>query len=85
VSVAIDVQPAFGAYKDGVYNDTTCTQYVKHAVLVVGYGTYQNTGQDYWLVKNSWGEFWGLNGYIRMSRNNGNQCAIASYATIPTM
>jgi cathepsin L len=86
VAVAIDAdQPAFSAYQDGVYNDTTCTNSITHAVLVVGYGTYAPTRQDYWLVKNSWGEFWGLNGYIRMSRNNGNQCAIATYAMLPVM
>ena len=36
----------------GVYNDTTCTENIRHAVLVVGYGTYEPTGQEYWLVKN---------------------------------
>jgi cathepsin L len=83
VAVAIDVPDSFMTYTDGVYNDTSCSQEPCHAVLVVGYGTYH--GEEYWLVKNSWGEFWGLNGYIRMSRNNDNQCAIASYAIIPQM
>ena len=35
-----------------------------HAVLAVGYT------QDYWLIRNSWGEDWGENGYIRLTREN---------------
>ncbi|NWJ03725.1 CATS protein, partial [Crypturellus undulatus] len=82
VSVAIDAtQPTFFLYKSGVYDDPRCTQEVNHGVLVVGYGTLD--GKDYWLVKNSWGEHFGDKGYIRMARNHGNHCGIASYGSYP--
>uniref|UniRef100_A0A8C2GKT3 Cathepsin S-like n=1 Tax=Cyprinus carpio TaxID=7962 RepID=A0A8C2GKT3_CYPCA len=70
-------------YTAGVYNDPTCTKKVNHAVLAVGYGA--TAGQDFWLVKNSWGTGFGDGGYIRMARNQNNMCGIASYASYPIM
>ncbi|KAK0151372.1 Cathepsin K [Merluccius polli] len=85
VSVAIDSsQKTFSFYKSGVYNEPNCDKtHLTHAVLVVGYGTLE--GQDYWLVKNSWGNRWGESGYIRMARNQDNQCGIAAYGCLPLM
>ncbi|KAF0032105.1 hypothetical protein F2P81_016660 [Scophthalmus maximus] len=84
ISVGIDAtRPKFAFYRSGVYNDPTCTQKVNHGVLAVGYGTL--SGQDYWLVKNSWGTHFGDEGYIRMTRNKNDQCGIALYACYPIM
>jgi len=63
---------SFGSYKSGIYNGCTSTK-ANHAVLAVGYGT--ENGQDYWLVKNSWGKNWGENGYIKIKRGS-NMCGI---------
>ena len=81
ISVAIYVTSNFQSYRSGIFYDPLCTTLstcdINHAVVVVGYGNAN--GQDYWLVKNSWGTGWGESGYFRIARNRNNNCMIACW------
>lgn len=81
VTVGIDASsPQFQSYKSGVYAPSGCsTTQLDHAVLVVGYGS-SDDNTPYWIVKNSWGTDWGMEGYFYMKRGV-NQCGIATSAS----
>lgn len=81
IAVAIQAdQRAFQFYKSGVFT-APCGTSLDHGVLAVGYGS--DNGQDYYVVKNSWGPSWGEEGYIRIQRGE-DLCGIAMQASYPT-
>ena len=78
VSVAIEVQRDFQLYKSGIYTgNASCGRGLNHGVLAVGFTTEDQT--PHFFVKNSWGETWGEQGYIRMAIGTGSgTCGIAN-------
>lgn len=77
VSVAFHVKDDFFQYSSGVYAPHSCDTQPNHGVLAVGF----NTGAKvpYYIVKNSWGQSWGDNGFfkIAMGTNSEGTCGIA--------
>jgi len=70
ISISVDAS-SWGMYGGGIFDGCDQTNPdLDHAVQLVGYGT--EGGQDYWLVRNSWGESWGESGYIRLKRDQAN-------------
>merc|ERR1711998_445390 len=72
-------QSAFQSYKSGVLS-SGCGTNLDHGVLAVGYGS--ESGQDYWLVKNSWGPSWGMDGFIKIS-SDSNVCGVLNQPVYP--
>jgi len=85
VSIAFQVTGDFKDYAGGVYVGETCQsgpETVNHAVLAVGFGHDSYSKLDYWIVKNSWTQTWGEEGYFRIQRGK-NMCGLAICASYP--
>jgi len=83
VQATMRVTQDFFTYRNGVYQ---CPRDMRgrrgdnyHAVRVVGWGEEVQNGRvvKYWIVSNSWGQWWGENGYFRIVRGT-NECEIES-------
>lgn len=70
IACSIDVTKKFEAYTKGIYSQSKLVPIPNHEVSVVGWGS--ENGVEYWIVRNSWGTYWGQHGFFRiqMHRNN---------------
>ncbi|KAK2660625.1 hypothetical protein Ddye_007158 [Dipteronia dyeriana] len=69
-------------YIGGVSCPYICGKHLDHGVLLVGYGSaayapIRFKEKPYWIIKNSWGESWGENGYYKICRGR-NVCGVDS-------
>jgi C1A family cysteine protease len=75
----------FQFYSGGILTSSSCGTDLDHGVLIIGYGI--EAGQKYWLVKNSWSNTWGENGYVRIARtdstNDSGICGISMDPSFP--
>jgi C1A family cysteine protease len=88
VAIAISADTKlFQSYSSGVITSESCYTSLDHGVLIVGYGT--ENGQDYWLVKNSWGTTWGMGGYVKIAKSSSTNdpgiCGIAKQPSFPSV
>jgi len=85
ISCGIDAAPILN-YTSGIASDRG--SYIDHVVSVTGWG--EEDGVPYWWVRNSWGEYWGEMGYVRVALGNNalhleEQCAWAVPASFTTV
>jgi C1A family cysteine protease len=72
-SICVDAS-SWQFYNGGVITANTCGKNTDHCVQLVGYDTTKTT--PYWIVRNSWGKSWGLQGYIYLEMFK-DTCAMA--------
>jgi len=70
IAATIAVTPALENYTSGVFVDTTGDKSLDHSVSITGWGV--DNGTKYWVVRNSWGTYWGEGGWARIVRGVDN-------------
>jgi len=85
VTVEAD-RSAFQRYQSGILNSSACGTQLDHAITGIGYGS--EGGQQYYIIRNSWGPNWGEQGYIRIATVSGRSagiCGIQQTSVWPTV
>lgn len=65
VAATINAEPIV-RYAGGIFTDDSFDQQTNHIVSIVGWGTDVATGTKFWIIRNSWGQYWGEMGYMRV-------------------
>lgn len=84
IACGIDAMPLLN-FESGVIKKSGGS--VDHVISVVGWGNDATVG-GYWWVRNSWGEYWGEMGYVRVAFGSlavEEQCAWAVLKDYTTM
>ena len=77
IAAAVHVNEAFKMYAGGVFDDNANNQ-VNHAIVLVGWDDKRGA----WLLRNSWGDWWGEDGYMWIEYGSNNVGAQALWATV---
>jgi cathepsin L len=80
LAITVYVSPAFQAYTGGTFNEHYNTTNINHAITLVGW----NDTKRAWLIKNSWGPYWGEGGYMWIDYTSNNVGKGASWVMATT-
>jgi cathepsin X len=72
ISCGVHADEAFEAYTGGIFSEEVRFPLINHEISVVGYSVDEATGQEYWIGRNSWGNYWGIYGFFYMQMYSDN-------------
>ena len=70
IGCGIEVTDTFEKYTSGIYSEKKLWPMINHEISVVGWGV--ENGEEYWIGRNSWGTYWGEEGFFRMKMHEDN-------------
>mmetsp|Transcript_8889 Transcript_8889/g.12729 ORF Transcript_8889/g.12729 Transcript_8889/m.12729 type:complete len:358 (+) Transcript_8889:102-1175(+) len=83
VACGISAAPLKDFFGGEIFSDENTPTNHNHVVSIVGYGHDEKTKQDYYVVRNSWGQYWAEGGFFRIETGKNllgieNECAWAT-------
>jgi cathepsin X len=70
IGCGISVTDGFVNYKGGIYSESSVFPMINHELSIVGWG--EENGVEYWIGRNSWGTYWGEEGFFRIKMHSDN-------------
>ena len=72
IACGIDATDDFEKYLGGIYSERDSWPMINHEISVVGWGYDEATNTEFWIGRNSWGTYWGEDGFFRIKMHLDN-------------
>ncbi|TRY62930.1 hypothetical protein TCAL_15185, partial [Tigriopus californicus] len=70
ITCGIQATVRFLKYRGGIYSEDVGVPVLNHDISILGWGKDVDSGVEYWIGRNSWGTFWGEQGFFRLKMGN---------------
>ena len=58
IGCGVDATELFDKYEGGIFRQKLKHPRINHEISVVGWGRDQDSGEEFWVGRNSWGTYW---------------------------